>query len=178
MPERRRRSRRRSRRGTGGGVSCPGEGVVQQVSVMEAQAVEVQRKHAEAEEDNHQWVRQSFWSGAMAGQKAKGRVRGKKEKGGMEALRVRYMGRAPRCARLCSLKWSDPEESVRFSLRLSKALCKRALGPQNNQSPPTGGNTDGPAQFAQVTSLFWVSKQSARCPGTFRVQHTPPPPAL
>ena len=49
----------------------PGEVAVQQVSVKEAQAVEVRRKHAEAEEDNHQWPRRSFWSGIMAGQKMK-----------------------------------------------------------------------------------------------------------
>ena len=45
---------------------------MQQASVKEAQAAEVRRKRAEAEEDNHQWVRQSCWSGAMAGQKTKG----------------------------------------------------------------------------------------------------------
>jgi hypothetical protein len=42
---------------------------VYQASVEEAQAAEVRRKHAVAEEDSHQWLRQSFWSGTMAGQK-------------------------------------------------------------------------------------------------------------
>ena len=55
----------------GGRASYPGEEAVYQASVEEAQAVEVRRKHAGAEEDNHQWLRQSFWSGAMAGHKTK-----------------------------------------------------------------------------------------------------------
>jgi hypothetical protein len=55
----------------GGRVSYPGEEAVYQASVEEAQAVEVRREHAGAEEDSHQWLRQSFWSGTMAGQKAK-----------------------------------------------------------------------------------------------------------
>ena len=62
-------------------MSYPGEEAVYQASVEEAQAVEVRRKHAGAEEDNHQWLRQSFWSGTMAGQKTKKLARGKKEKG-------------------------------------------------------------------------------------------------
>ena len=52
-------------------MSYPGEEAVYQASVEEAQAVEVRRKHAGAEEDSHQWLRQSFLSGAMAGQKTK-----------------------------------------------------------------------------------------------------------
>ena len=52
-------------------MSYPGEEAVYQASVEEAQAVEVRRKHAGAEEVNHQWLRQSFWSGTMAGQKTK-----------------------------------------------------------------------------------------------------------
>ena len=52
-------------------MSYPGEEAVYQASVEEAQAVEVRRKHAGAKEDSHQWLRQSFLSGAMAGQKTK-----------------------------------------------------------------------------------------------------------
>jgi hypothetical protein len=59
------------REGTSGRVSCPGEEAVYQASVEEAQAVEVRRKHAGAEEGNHQWLRQSSWSGTVAGQKTK-----------------------------------------------------------------------------------------------------------
>ena len=79
---------------------------MQQASVEETQAAEVRRKHAEAEEDwttravvkacspqnprggakddNHQWVRQRCWSGAMAGQKTKELARRKEEKESME----------------------------------------------------------------------------------------------
>jgi hypothetical protein len=49
------------------------EEAVQQASVEEAQAAEVRRRHTEAEEDNHHWVRQSCWSGTPAGQKTKGK---------------------------------------------------------------------------------------------------------
>ena len=52
-------------------MSYPGEEAVYQASVEEAQAVEVRRKHTGAEEGNHQWLRQSFWSGTAAGQKTK-----------------------------------------------------------------------------------------------------------
>ena len=55
----------------GGRVSYPGEEAVYQASVEEAQAVEVRRKHAGAEEENHQRLRQNFWSKTMAGQKTK-----------------------------------------------------------------------------------------------------------
>ena len=49
----------------------PGEEEVLQASVEEAQAVEVRRRHVEAEEDSHQWLRLSCWSGTIAGQKTK-----------------------------------------------------------------------------------------------------------
>ena len=47
-----------------------------------------------------------------------------------------------------------------------------------------GGHNAVSRQACGVTAMlcttcwFRVSKQSARCPGTFRVQHTPSPPAL
>jgi hypothetical protein len=52
-------------------VSYAVEEAVYQATVEEEQAAEVRRKHAGAEEDNHQWLRQKFWSGTMAGQKTK-----------------------------------------------------------------------------------------------------------